>query len=81
MMENLVSGVPASVVFRSLMQADSSMDGRKLGNVLTLEYPDISPAASMAIRKWLNPERGYDFPDEEIDALILHYLKESGYSA
>lgn len=81
MMENLVSGVPASVLFRSLMQADPSIDARKLGNALTVEYPDISPAASMAVRKWLNQERGYDFPDEEIDALILHYLKESGYIA
>jgi hypothetical protein len=81
MMENLVSGGGASVLFRSLMQADSLMDDRRLGNVLTLEYPNISPAASMAIRKWLNQKRGYDFPDEEIDALILHYLKEAGYIA
>lgn len=81
MMENLVSGAAASTLFRSLLQADPSMDGRKLGNILTTEYPDINPAASMAIRKWLNQERGYEFPDEEIDALILHYLKESGYSS
>ena len=79
MMENLVSGVPASVVFRSLMQADPSMDGRKLGNVLTLEYPNISPAASMAVRKWLSPGREYEVADEDINALVAHYLKEAGY--
>jgi hypothetical protein len=79
MMKNLVSGVPASVVFRSLMQVDPLMDGRKLGNVLTLEYPNISPAASMAVRKWLSPGKEYEVADEDIDSLITHYLKEAGY--
>jgi hypothetical protein len=79
MMESLVSGVSASVLFRSLMESDSSMDSRKLGDILTLEYPDICPAASIAIRKWLNPKREYEFSDADVDGLILHYLKESGY--
>ncbi|MBO0988701.1 hypothetical protein INR38_07915 [Delftia sp. SD018] len=79
MMKNLLDGVPASVVFRTIMQADLTIDSRKLGNILTLEYPNVDPGASMAIRKWLNPERGYDLPDEEIDALIFHYLRDAGY--
>lgn len=79
MIKDLLDGVPASVVFRTIMQADLTIDARKLGNILTLEYPNIDPGASMAIRKWLNLERGYDFPDEEIDALISYYLRDSGY--
>ncbi len=79
MMEDLANGVRASVVFKSLMQIDSSMDARKLGNVLTLEYPDISPAASMTVRRWLSPGKEYEVCDEDVDALIAHYLKEAGY--
>lgn len=80
MMETLVSGVPASKLFRSLMEADASVDARKLGDMLTLEYPSISPAASMAIRKWLSSGKEYEISDEDMDALIAHYLKESGYT-
>jgi len=78
-MEALVSGVPASKHFKSLMEADELMDAGKLGDMLTFEFPNISPAASMAIRKWLSPGKEYEVSDEDVDALISHYLKESGY--
>jgi predicted DNA-binding protein (MmcQ/YjbR family) len=79
MMKALVSGVPASKIFRSLIEADASIDARKLGDMLSFNYPNISPAASMAIRKWLSPGKEYEVSDEDMDALISHYLKESGY--
>jgi predicted DNA-binding protein (MmcQ/YjbR family) len=79
MMKALVSGVPASKIFRSLIEADASTDARKLGDMLAFNYPGISPAASMAIRRWLSPGKEYEVADEDIDALISHYLKESGY--
>lgn len=79
MMESLVSGRPASALFKSLMGADDSLDARALGNILGLEFPNISPGAFTAIRRWLNLERGYEFSDETLDALIAHYLKEAGY--
>lgn len=78
-MKALVSGVPASKIFRSLIEADASIDARKLGDMLSFNYPNISPAASMAIRKWLSPGKEYEVSDEDMDALISHYLKESGY--
>jgi hypothetical protein len=81
MMETLVSGAPASKLFKSLLEADALMDSRKLGDMLTFEFPNISPAASMAIRKWLSPAKEYEVCDEDIDALISHYLRESGYMA
>ncbi|MCW7537964.1 hypothetical protein OOT46_08885 [Aquabacterium sp. A7-Y] len=79
-MKDLVAGVPASRLFRELMREDRSIDARELGDILADEFPDISPAASVAIWKWMNPSRGYEFPDEQIDALISHYLKEAGYT-
>ena len=81
MMEGLVSGVPASKLFRALLQEDELLDVQKLGEILMMEFPDISPAASMAIRKWLNPARGRELPDEQIDGMILYYLEDAGYVA
>ena len=51
MMQGLICGTPASKLFRMLQQADSSINARKLGYILTTEFPRISPAASMSIRK------------------------------
>jgi hypothetical protein len=53
MLESLVSGRRASALFRSLMQADESFDARALESLLGLEYPNISPGAFIAIRRWL----------------------------
>ena len=79
MMENLIRGVPASKLFRALLKDNTSIDARELGYILMKEFPDISPAASMSIRKWLNAASADEFPDEQIDGLILHYLNQAGY--
>ncbi|MDM5182051.1 hypothetical protein PO883_33290 [Massilia sp. DJPM01] len=79
MMEKLLLGSPASKIFRALQHENASIGARELGYILMAEFPNISPAASMSIRKWLNPAMEEEFPDEQIDALILHYLKEAGY--
>ena len=81
MMESLVSGVPASKLFRALQQENGSIDVQKLGEILTIEFPGISPAASVAIRRWLNPAIGRELPDEQIDGMILYYLEDAGYVA
>lgn len=78
-MEDLILGVPASELFKSIIQKDPLMDGRKLGDILTYEYPNVSPAASISIRRWLNKGGGYECGDEDISALILFYLKDAGY--
>lgn len=33
----------------------------------------------MSIRKWQGASNESEFPDEQIDGLIVHYLKEVGY--
>lgn len=79
MLESLVSGRPASELFNSLMEADGSLDARALDIILGLEYPNISPGAFIALRRWSNLESGFEVSDEDLDALIAHYLKEAGY--
>ena len=79
LLETLLSGRPASALFKSLMGPDDSLDARALDNILGLEYPDISPGAFIAIRRWLNLGGGFEVSDEDLDALIAHYLKEAGY--
>jgi hypothetical protein len=79
MMQGLICGTPASKLFRMLQQADSSINARKLGYILTTEFPRISPAASISIRKWQATSGESNFPDEQIDGLILHYLQDAGY--
>jgi hypothetical protein len=79
MMKKLVSGVSASELFLALVQEDPSMDARKIGDILMNEFPGISPAAVIAIQRWLNSKRGYEFTDQQLDELILHYLKSAGY--
>lgn len=78
-MDGLLKGKPAPKIFKQILQEDSSIGARELGFILMKEFPEISPAASMSIRKWLNAARGKGFPDEQIDGLIWHYLKEGGY--
>lgn len=79
MLASLVSGKPASALFMSLMAADDSLDARALDNTLGREYPNISPGAFIAIRRWLNLESEFEVSDEDLDALIAHYLNEAGY--
>lgn len=81
MMEALLTGVPASQLFRALQRENSSIDARELGGLLMEEFQNISPAASMSIRKWASREEEVDFPDEQIDGLISFYLKAAGYVA
>lgn len=78
MLESLVSGRHASALFRSLMQADGSLDARALESLLELEYPNISPGAFIAIRRWLKLG-SVEISDEALNALISHYLKEAAY--
>jgi len=61
------------------MQADDSLDARTLGNLLGLGYPNISPAAFITIRRWANLDSGFEVSDEDLDAVITHYLKEAEY--
>jgi hypothetical protein len=79
MLESLVSGRPASALFKSLMEADGSLDARALDRIVGLEYPNISPGAFIAIRRWSNLDSGFEVSDEDLDALIAHYLREAGY--
>lgn len=79
MMEELISGMPASKLFRALMQEDGGIDVQKLGEIIMTEFPDISPGASLAIRRWLNPTKGLELLDEDIDGMILYYLNDAGY--
>ncbi len=60
------------------MQADGSLDARALESLLGLEYPNISPSAFIAIRRWLKLG-SVEILDEDLNALISHYLKEAGY--
>lgn len=78
-MSELVFGMPASKLFRRLQEEDASIDARHLGEILMIEFPDISPAASLAIGRWLQPAAGPELPDEQIDGMILHYLNDAGY--
>ena len=78
-LESLVSGRPASALFKSLMQDGGPLDAKALGNILGLEYPNISPGAFTAIRQW-SKLGSVEVLDEELDALIAHYLKEAGYT-
>ena len=78
MMERLVSGVAASRLFKDLQKQDSSISAKKLGNILMAEFPEISPAACIAINRWLGIG-SVEVPDQDLDALISYYLKEAGY--
>jgi len=79
MMEGLICGTPASKLFRMLQQADPSIDALELADILMTEFPLISPAAYISIRKWRDTSDKRKFPDEQIDVLIVHYLKDAGY--
>lgn len=72
-MSELVFGMPALKLFGRLQEEDASIDARQLGEILMVEFPDISPAASLAIWRWLQPAAGHELPDEQIDGMILHY--------
>lgn len=78
MLESLVSGRPASALFKSLMQADGSLDARALDNLLVLEFPSISPSACIAIRRWAKLG-SVEISDEDLDGLIEHFSREAGY--
>jgi len=79
MMRGLISGTPASKLFRMLQQEHPSIDAKTLGFSLMAEFPRISPAAFISIMKWQNRSDESTFPDEQIDGLIAHYLKDAGY--
>ena len=78
-MEDLIAGVAASKLFRDLQNEDESIDANRLIHMFMSAYPDASPAAAISIRRWVNANSEHEFPDEQIDGLILHYLKSSGY--
>ncbi len=79
MMESLLTGTPASRLFRTLLHEDTSMDAWKLDQILIRELPNISPAASIAIRRW-GSLGSIVISDEDLDALISHFLVEAGYA-
>ena len=78
MMEPLILGTPASQLFKDLQKRDSSISARKLGEILLTEFPSVSPAACIAINRW-SGSGSIVLADEDIDALISHYIKEAGY--
>lgn len=80
MMEDLIAGMPASKLFRMLQNEDSTIDVSELIDMFMRAFPDASPAAAISIRRWANAKDEHDFPDEQIDGLIIHYLRSSGYS-
>ncbi|HEX8029252.1 MAG TPA: hypothetical protein VF491_12350 [Vicinamibacterales bacterium] len=79
MLESLLNGMPASKVFRGFLELDATIDAGKLIDFLLEEFPDISPAAVISIRKWCGPEEKLNFPDAQLDALIHHHLDAGGY--
>lgn len=79
MLEKLALGSSASKLFREIMREDPSVGWSQLASLLLTEYPEISPAAAISIRRWLNAIDARDFPDEQIDNLIAYFLKDSGY--
>lgn len=79
MMEELISGKPASAIFRELQQNDKSIDAEKLGDILMDEFPEVSPVTQRCINSWFRTENRDDYPDEQLDGMILHYLKLAGY--
>ncbi|MBO9880700.1 hypothetical protein [Xanthomonas sp. D-109] len=77
-MERFISGIPASQLFKELREQDSAITGTKLVEILLTEFPKISPAACVAINRW-SGIGSVVIPDETLDALISHYIKEAGY--
>jgi hypothetical protein len=80
MMERLISGTPASKLFKDLLEKDSSITTMKLGEILFNEYPAISPAAYVAINRWAG-KGSVLISDETLDAVISHLIKEAGYGS
>ncbi|RYY82478.1 MAG: hypothetical protein EOO15_22960 [Chitinophagaceae bacterium] len=79
-MERLISGIPASVLFTDLQKQDSSITAKRLGEILLTEFPAVSPAAGIAINRW-SGGGSVLILDEDLDALISHYIKEAGYGS
>ena len=79
-MERLVSGTTASRLFKALQSQDTSIGPRQLGEILMTEFPEISPAACIAINRW-SRIGSVEVSDEDLDALISYYLKEAGYGS
>lgn len=80
-MKDLISRYPASRLFRTIQGEDSTIDANKLIDIFVGEFPGASPAAAISIRKWVDAGGGDEFPDTQIDGLILHYLRSSRYLA
>jgi hypothetical protein len=68
------------VLFKDLQKQDGSITAKKLGEILLTEFPAISPAACIAINRW-SGSGSVLIQDEELDALISHYIKEAGYKS
>ena len=79
MMEGLITGTPASTIFRKLLTLNPSMGASGLGGMLFDEFPKLSPAANTCIRRWMSSENRSEYPDEQIDAMIKSYLEMAGY--
>ena len=62
------------------MEMDASVNAVGLCEWMAAEYPDLSPAASVSIRKWLYVPNVYDVDDDWLDGVISHYMAEAGYT-
>lgn len=80
MLKEIRSGAPASIVFRRLLDSDPLMDTTKLGRIVFSEFPKLSPAANICLRRWMNAECQDDYPGEQLDAMIKAYMEEAGYA-
>jgi hypothetical protein len=78
-LEKILSGEPPSVVFRKLIEADSSIGNIRLGEILSDEFIELDSLAQQLVWHWKGPGKKQGMSDESLDAELLRMLKEAGY--
>ncbi len=63
------------------MENDASVRAAELCELVATEYPELSPAALVSIRKWLYVPNLYEVDDQWLDGVVGHYMAVAGYRA
>lgn len=79
MLKNILEGELPSSVFKKMIADNPALTNIDLSNLFANEFISLDSEATPLIWHWQRPGKQQGLSDENIDALLVKMLEESGY--
>jgi hypothetical protein len=78
-MDRIIQGYAPTSIFKEMLVGEPSLTNADIARAFFSRFEDVSTEAVQAIWHWKRPGRIHGLSDQELDKILLQYLRGAGY--